>query len=72
MVKVLVKKLGENLNLGLGAITTGILGTEPILSTDKLAKDLWFAKKLNIKTVTIFRLGGLTPEYIEVLEKYIS
>ncbi len=65
------KKHNSDLQLGLGAIATGVLGDEPILSPLSLEKDLEFAKKQNISKVTIFRLGGLNEEYIEKIKNLV-
>lgn len=56
-------------SIGLGVIAKGILGNEPILSPEKLGKDLNFVKKSGFDKVTIFRLGGLNKNYIKVLNK---
>ena len=61
-------KNNADLQLALGTIAVGVLGNEPILSSVSLEKDLEFAQKQNISTVTIFRLGGLNKEYIEKIK----
>lgn len=53
---------------GLGTIATGVLGNEPILSAEDLKKDIAWARESEAVEVFIFRLGGMTPEYITVLE----
>lgn len=55
--------------LGLGTIATGVLGNEPILSAEDLEKDIAWAHESNAANVFIFRLGGLTTEYIKALNK---
>jgi hypothetical protein len=60
----------EDIAVGLGAIAKGILGNEPILSTEKLDTDLSFCQKHNIPNVVLFRVGGLNQEYAEILKKY--
>ena len=70
-VKSLHTKYGNSLHVGLGTIATGILGNEPILSPQNLERDLHNMKKIGIKEVVIFRLGGLDKEYVKVLTKFI-
>jgi len=65
------RKYGQNLQVGLGTIATGILGNEPILSPKKLDRDLNFLRENGIETAVIFRLGGLNEKYLEVIEKYV-
>ena len=65
------KKYGNNLQVGLGTIATGILGNEPILSPKGLDRDLKEMKKIGIKEVVIFRLGGLNQEYKKIIKKTI-
>ncbi len=62
------KKYGENYIVSLGTIAKGIKGDEPILSTNKLKKDLDIVKKAKIKEVIIFRLGGLNKKNIEIMK----
>lgn len=64
------EKENSNLELGLGTIATGVLGNEPILSTQNLERDLKLIKDHGFQTATIFRLGGLTTGYYEIIRKY--
>ncbi len=64
-------ELGENLQIGLGTIAIGILGTEPILKPENLDKDLSFCKNNKISSVVIFRLGGLNNSYLKKIKKYL-
>lgn len=57
--------------VGLGTITTGIFGTEPILTDKQLEQDLTFLKENQINHAVIFRLGGLNNEYLKVIKRYI-
>ncbi len=57
-------------SISLGAIATGILGNEKILSPKKLEKDIEFVKKLGFEKVIIFRLGGLNKKYVKVINKF--
>ena len=65
------QKYGDNLQIGLGTIATGILGDEPILSSENLKRDLKKMKQIGIKEVVIFRLGGLNQEYKKIIKKII-
>ncbi|MDO8656748.1 MAG: hypothetical protein Q7K45_05920 [Nanoarchaeota archaeon] len=53
-----------------GVIMSGIMGNEPVLSPKQLEHDLQIAKKVGIKEVIVFRLGGLEKEYGKVLKKF--
>lgn len=64
-------QLGENLQIGLGAIAVGINGDEPILKPENLDKDLSFCEKNKIDSVVIFRLGGINNLYLEKIKKYL-
>jgi len=69
--KNLIKlKNKQNYSISLGTIATGILGNEPILTTENLEKDLEFVKKTNFKKAIIFRLGGLNKNYIKIIKKF--
>ncbi len=71
-IKDYYSKLGDNLQIGLGTIATGIMGNEPLLKPEQLDKDLKFCKSLGITSVFIFRLGGLNKEHIKVINRYVS
>lgn len=59
-------KEDPSMTLGLGTISVGILGNEPILSPAELEKDLVFCSEIGLERVTIFRLGGWNDEYAAV------
>jgi len=63
-----VKELGSNYLIALGTISVGIHNKEPILSEEKLRRDLLIAKKSNVQEVIIFRLGGMNKKYQNVLK----
>jgi len=60
----------ENYSISLGTIATGVLGNEPILSPQKLEKDLEFVRNTGFDKVIIFRLGGLNKKYIQIINKF--
>ncbi len=60
----------ENLIVALGTIATGILGNEPLLTPENLKKDIEEMKKLGIREVVIFRLGGLNQGYKKVIKSF--
>ena len=62
----------SNYSISLGTIAKGILGNEPILSSESLERDLEFVTNAGFKKVVLFRLGGLNKEYIDVLNKFIK
>lgn len=59
---------GNKLILAFGTIAIGIQGRERIISVEELKNDLQVAQESGIKEVVIFRLGGLTKEYVEVIK----
>ena len=61
----------KNYSISLGTLAKGILGNEPILSSEKLEKDLKFVRKAGFDKVIIFRLGGINKKYMEVINKVI-
>ncbi len=66
----MAKKTAEEGNLlGIGCISTGILGWEPINSPEIVGKELEMAKKAGVKETVIFRLGGLDQSYARAILK---
>ena len=55
--------------IGLGTISTGIHGTDPIITLKTLKRDLILAKQAKIKEAVIFRLGGLNKNYKKIISK---
>jgi len=71
--KNLIKiKNKNNYPIGIGTITKGIFGNEPILSPKELKKDLGFIKKIGFKKVTIFGLSGLNKKYVSVIKDFLN
>jgi len=79
MSKQLNKKTKKNLksiqnkkdySISLGTLAIGILGNEPILSPEKLEKDLKFVKEVGFDKVVIFRLEGINKRYLEIINKF--
>jgi hypothetical protein len=68
--KYLSQIKNKNHSVSLGTIATGILETEPILSPKNLEKDLLFVKNSGFNKVTIFRLGGLNRDYLDIIKKF--
>ncbi len=69
-VRQLHHLFGDRLVVGLGCLTHGILGIEPILSADQLCKDLQSCKNASVKEVCLFRLEGLNKEYLKVINEF--
>jgi hypothetical protein len=57
----------RNYLIGLGTISPGIHGNDPMISLKTLKRDLSLAKKEKIKEAIIFRLGGLNKNYKKIL-----
>ena len=56
--------------VSLGLIAGGVEGTAPLISKDDLLKELQFVESQGIKEVVIYRLGGLSKEYLSVIKKF--
>lgn len=61
----------KNFVVALGTIAAGINGDEPILSPQDLERDLRAVKNNGVNEVFIFRLGGLTGEYVRIIKKFL-
>lgn len=74
-IENLVKKLSKkysNVKIGLGLIAHGVEKIKkPLLTPEKLKRDLELCKKYNIKEIIIFRLGGLNRTYTLIIKKFI-
>jgi len=62
-----VNQYGNKFLVGLGTIAVGIAGNEPVLSGELLKRDLKLAEKHKVNECIIFRLGGLQPNYLNIL-----
>jgi len=69
-IKKGIKNYKNKYVLGLGVLTTGINNDEPIISKERLERDLKLSKETGLKEVILFRLGGLNKEYLKVINKY--
>ena len=65
------KKYGDQLELALRSNAVGIFGETPNMSLDDFKRDFEFVKSKKIHTVTIFRLEGLSKEYLELIKKFV-
>lgn len=65
-----VSEWGNNYIVSYGTIAKGINGNEVILTPLQLEKDLELANETGVKEVVIFRLGGISKEYVKVLNKF--
>ncbi len=68
--KIFQVKDKSNYSISLGTLAIGILGDEPILSPEKLEKDLEFVKRAGFDKVIIFRLEGINKKYMELINKF--
>jgi len=64
------QKYQNNYLIAFGTIAVGIKGTETLLSPQQLQQDLTLAKKNKIAEVILFRLGGLNPEYLKIIQNF--
>ncbi|MBV9159890.1 MAG: hypothetical protein JO019_04810 [Candidatus Kaiserbacteria bacterium] len=61
---------GEAISVGLGATAEGHIGHEQILTAAELENDLTDLQKIGVGAVTIFRLGGMTEEHLDVVARF--
>lgn len=66
----LSKEEKSSTHVGLGALTTGALGNEAILSPDQLREDLTFVRDNGFAGCIIYRLGGLNDAYLHVINEF--
>ncbi|MBT4651240.1 hypothetical protein HOC13_01840 [Candidatus Woesearchaeota archaeon] len=64
------EELGDRFLVALGTIAKGVGGNEPLLEAKQLDDDLQMAEEIKVKEVIMFRLGGLTKEYVSVLKAF--
>lgn len=58
--------------LALGTLAPGLGGHEPILSPEQLARDLDLALEVGARAVVLYRLAGLTPQHLAVIDRYAA
>jgi hypothetical protein len=58
--------------LALGTLAPGPCGHEPILSPKQLARDLDLAVAVGARAVALYRLAGLTPQHLSVIDHYAA
>ncbi len=61
---------GDNFIVGLGTLAAGVKGDEPKISPELLERDLRIAREAGVKEAVIYRLGGLSQEYLKVIKKH--
>jgi len=64
------EEFGDRYAVALGTIAKGINGDESLLSSEQLEKDLQLCRRVGIKEVILFRLGGVNQEYLKVITKF--
>lgn len=57
-------------SVGLGLLGRSEGDSSPLLTPGELERDLNIAKQERVKEIVLYRLGGLSPEYLKVLKKY--
>lgn len=62
-------KYNDRYQIGIGTIEKGVV-TKKILTPSELEKELLILEKKGVNEITIFRLGGLNIEYINVLSQF--
>lgn len=70
-LKVLARTAGSHLNVGLGTIVPGGMGSSSVLDPEGLRRNLEFLQAIGVQKATIFRLAGLTPTYVDVISKFV-
>lgn len=59
------------IHVGLGTIAPGVFGNEGILPPRELGHQLRFFRDEGIPEVTLYRLGGLTEEYLDTIMEVV-
>lgn len=62
-----VKKYGQKFAVALGVTAIGQRHSEPIITAERLEKDITLCKRIGISEVIIFRLGGINREYMNAI-----
>lgn len=70
-IKEGLEKYKDRFLVGLGVIATGIRGNEKLISLKNLERDLNICKKLGVSEVVIYRLGGLSKDYLRIIKKFV-
>lgn len=62
----------QGANVGIGTMGQGVIGVERDISKEELARRLALVSRFGIKGIFVFRLGGLTQDYLKVINKFAS
>jgi hypothetical protein len=69
-IEVLARRHPGEVGVGLGTIAQGVLRHERMLSAAGLDRDLAWAANAGVANATIFRLGGLDDDTLEVVRRH--
>lgn len=65
--------LDSNLHVGLGVtMPANLLGSQSVLSPEDLRRDLFFLRRIGVKTAIIYRLAGMTDKHIAACQKFVD
>lgn len=64
------KEYGSKFIAAVGIIASDIHKKNTVFSSMQLVHDLKMVQKCDVKEVVIYRLGGLTKEYIQALNRF--
>ena len=67
-----LRQYGDRFGLGIGCLTTGIFGNEPVMTLDEFEHDLQTAKHIGISKIFIYRLGGITQDTASIMKAYTN
>lgn len=65
-----VENYGDEFSMSIGCLSTGALGNEPIISYEKLDRDLEILDNIGVPKVYIYDLKGLNRKYAGILKKF--
>jgi|SRR3989344_529855 len=71
-IKKGVEDYGNRFWVGIGCLASGILKTEPLTTLSEFEKDLKTAKEHGAEKILVFRLGGISKSYAEIIRNYLS
>jgi len=67
-----IEKYGDKFSVGLGCLSKGVLGYEPILIPEDFRADLETVNNQGLKKVYVYDLKGINKDYASVMKEYHS
>ncbi len=67
-----VEKYGDKFGIGIGCLSTGVLGYEPLMTPEEFEEDIITAEEAGVKNAYVFDVKGLNPKFSEKIKKHSS